>query len=246
LTATAITNTIILPIAGTWRSALAYYGFFGVFVVFLWLLFAKDKPTEQSKSESSSSFREGIKVLLKERNIWLVAIIGFSSFYVRHSLGGWLPSILEFRGMTPEKSGILASIPSWVGLIGSIAIPRIGSIGTRKYVISTLLFVQGICTYILGTTIGLPLNIALILYGLCTYAILPLLMETMMGLPQVGVKFMGVAGGLFFSIGEIGGFLGPSMMGVFLDWTGSTFLGILTMTAIIELMIVVTMILKLE
>jgi ACS family tartrate transporter-like MFS transporter len=44
---------------------------------------------------------------------------------------------------------------------------------------------------------------------------------------------MGSVGGLYFSMGEIGGFLGPFMMGYIKDLTGSFLFGIYTLTFII-------------
>jgi cyanate permease len=245
--ATAITNKYILLITGSWRGALAFYGFFGFLVSFIWLLFGREKSQPRHViGESKVSILKGIKVLLNDRNIWLVAIIGFSSFYVRHSLGGWLPKFFEMRDMSPEKAGFLASIPNWFGLIGSLAIPRFDNKKSRKNIISAVLLVQGICIVIMGTMSGPLLSIALVLYGLSTYAILPLLMVTLMGLPKVGVQYMGVAVGLFFTIGEIGGFIGPSIMGYILDLTGSILPSIITLFAVVEIMIIFTYFLKLD
>lgn len=239
-TATALTNTVVLPLIGSWRGALASYGIFGFITAIMWFLFAKEKSSN-SINARTGSLLESIKLLLDVKNIWIIAIIGFSSFFVRARA-----YILVTRGMSPGYAGVLSSVPSWVGLIGSIGVPRISGSFGRKKVVSVLLFVQGITVYFLGTTVGLPLYIALILYGLSTYAILPLLIETLMGLPEVGTIYMGVATGLFFSIGEIGGFIGPSMMGFLLDLTGSIFPGIVTLTLIVELMIIITMLLRLK
>jgi cyanate permease len=244
--ATAITNKYIILIAGSWRGALAFYGFFGFFVCFICFLFGREKSPNQVIVESRISILEGIKVLFSDRNIWLVAIIGFSSFYVRHSLGGWLPKIFEMKGMSPEGAGFLASIPNWFGLIGSMAIPRIESVNSRKYIIASALFVQGICIIIMGTMSDPLLSLALVFYGLSTYAILPLLIMTLMGLPRVGARYMGVAVGLFFTIGEMGGFIGPSIVGILLDLTGSILPSIVTLFAIVEIMIIFTYFLKME
>jgi len=243
-TATAITNTAVMPLMGTWRNTLALYGFLGFLMVCIWLLFGRERTRSQGREVASVSLRDDVRVLLRERHVWMIAVIGFSSFFVRHSLGGWLPKLLELRGMGPAKAGLLASIPSWCGLIGSTAIPRLGKTGTRKHILSVALLVQGICVFIMGTTIGPPLIASLIIYGISTYTILPLLMVALMEAPRVGARYMGVAGGLFFSIGEVGGFLGPSMVGVLLDQTGSTLPSIIALTAVVEGMLIPTLLLK--
>lgn len=243
-TATAITNTVIMPLVGTWRNTLAFYGLFGFLMVLIWSLFGKERTHNQTGDTLSAPLRKAIAVLLSEKHVWLVAIIGFSSFFVRHGLGGWLPKLFELKGMSPGRAGFLASVPSWCGLIGSTTIPRLGKTGSRKYIISIALLVQGICVFITGTTTGLPLNVSLILYGISTYAILPLLIVVLMELPQIGAEYMGAAGGLFFSIGEVGGFLGPSIVGFLLDFTGSALPGIITLTVVVEVMLIFTLLLK--
>ena len=243
-TATAITNTAIIPLVGTWRNALAFYGLFGFLMGFVWLLFGREKARGRAGDVASVSPREAVTVLLREKYVWMVAIIGFSSFFVRHSFGGWLPKLLELKGMSPMRAGILASVPSWVGLFGSVVVPRLGKTGSRKYIISLALLVQGICVFIIGTAAGTPFFASLFLYGISTYAILPLLMVVLMDLPPVGAEYMGVAGGLFFSIGEVGGFLGPSMVGYLLDLTGSTLPGIITLTAVVEVMLIFALLLR--
>jgi nitrate/nitrite transporter NarK len=49
---------------------------------------------------------------------------------------------------------------------------------------------------------------------------------------------MGVVGGLFFSIGEIGGFGGPFILGLLKDVTGSFYSGIIFIVAVTEASIV--------
>jgi MFS-type transporter involved in bile tolerance (Atg22 family) len=41
----------------------------------------------------------------------------------------------------------------------------------------------------------------------------------------VGANHMGSAGGLFFCISEIGGFMGPFLLGALVDWTGGFLAG---------------------
>ena len=66
----------------------------------------------------------------------------------------------------------------------------------------------------------------LIIYGIAAPSMLPMLMLVMMDEPQVGPEHMGLAGGIFFCIAEIGGFTGPLLMGGLVDLTGSFLTGI--------------------
>ena len=66
----------------------------------------------------------------------------------------------------------------------------------------------------------------LVLYGIAAPTMLPLLMLVLMDEPQVGPEHMGLAGGVFFCIAEIGGFTGPLLMGGMVDLTGSFLCGV--------------------
>ena len=65
----------------------------------------------------------------------------------------------------------------------------------------------------------------LILYGVTSCTLVPLLTLILMDTPEVGSRYMGSAGGLFFCISEIGGFLSPMVVGVLVDWTGDFLVG---------------------
>jgi len=59
----------------------------------------------------------------------------------------------------------------------------------------------------------------------------PLLMLILMETPEVGAKNMGAAAGLYFTIGEMGGFAGPSLMGWLADLTGGFVTGLSLLAA---------------
>ncbi len=43
--------------------------------------------------------------------------------------------------------------------------------------------------------------------------------------PEVGERYMGLAGGIFFCVAEIGGFTGPLIIGALFDLTGTFLAG---------------------
>jgi cyanate permease len=64
------------------------------------------------------------------------------------------------------------------------------------------------------------------------------MLNTLMEMPSVGAKNTGAAAGLYFSIGELGGTLGPLIMGVAADLTGSFVAGMVLVASIVAVMIV--------
>jgi nitrate/nitrite transporter NarK len=57
---------------------------------------------------------------------------------------------------------------------------------------------------------------------------------------------MGMVGGLFFAVGEIGGFGGPAVMGLFKDWTGNFSAGLVFLAVVCAAMLSPTLVLKVD
>jgi NNP family nitrate/nitrite transporter-like MFS transporter len=55
---------------------------------------------------------------------------------------------------------------------------------------------------------------------------------------------MGAAAGIYFAVGEVGGFAGPSVMGILKDWTGGFTAGLLMLTTITVVMLVPTALIR--
>jgi len=242
-TSTAITTSLLLPVMGTWRNTLLVYGLFGLVVTIIWLIFSKDTKT-LNVNVKQESLLETIKPMLGNQQVWLIVVIGFFYMFVAYGMGGWLPRLLELKEIPSSRAGLVASLPSWFGLVGSILLPNLGRRVNRKYVMFGSLFLQGLSIYLIGSSVGLSLVAVLILYGMVSAGLTPLLMVSLMEVPEVGARYMGVASGLWFSVGAVGGFLGPSVVGYLLDLTGSYFTGILVMAVLIESMTLITLLLK--
>jgi nitrate/nitrite transporter NarK len=73
---------------------------------------------------------------------------------------------------------------------------------------------------------------------------LPFLMLLMMDDPDVSPENMGLAGGIFFSVAEIGGFTGPLLMGVMVDVSGTFLPGTSILAGMGIVLLVLTFLLK--
>lgn len=240
----ALTNSLVLPIVGTWRNVFSLYGFIGLGIVCAWILFAREPEGNSGQPNAKFQFRSMVIDLLKQRDVWLVAIIGSTTFLVFYGFGNWLPTILEAKGISPVDAGFLASIPTWVGLIGSAIIPGIGEAGSRRPIIIASLLIEGVFMYIVGISCCLTLLTALIIFGIVSGAMMPLMLVVMMDLPDVGAEKTGIASGLFFSMGGFTGFVGPIFVGLLTDLTGSFLPPVLLLTIIVEAMILLAFILR--
>jgi len=241
---TVITNPIVMPLLGSWRYTLRFYAVLGFLIAFTWLLLAREAPQTQSE-RSRIPLRETLGRLLKEKHVWTIIIIAFSAAFLSgYGFIRWLPKLLELKGMNPTEAGFYASLPGWSGLIGNIIVPSLAKAGSRKPILFITLLVQGICIYATATTTNLPFAASLILYGIGYGAAAPLLLVILMDLPQVGAKFIGVASGILFSIGGIGGFTGPLIVGFLTESTGTILTGIIALTVLVEAMLIPTLLIK--
>jgi cyanate permease len=249
IAALSLTNGAVIPLVGSWRNAYLTYGFIGFLTATVWLFMGRRSPSSSESKITTSVKREsmgGVKEAFKCKNVWLIVIIGISSFLTSHGLSNWLPKILQLKGMTPEVAGLAVSVLTVVGIFACLLIPRLPYLmGSKKLAISVVLLVQGIAIILLGITDGPMLWLALALDGI-SRGVNPLLVVILMDLPEVGPKRMGVIGGLFFAIGEIGGFGGPFLMGLLKDITGTFLTGIAVLAVVCEASIVLAVFLKVE
>lgn len=72
------------------------------------------------------------------------------------------------------------------------------------------------------------------------------MMNVLMELPLIGSMYMGAAAGLHFSVEEIGGFVGPLIIGTLTDSTGSFFGGLLILSVVMWVMILPALTLRLR
>jgi len=156
-----------------------------------------------------------------------------------------LPQIYEQRGIAPAEAGFLASVPSLISMLGSIFVNREAArLNSRKPVILALLATYGVSAYLVTTSVDYFLWLVAVVYGFCSGVMLPILMLVLMDMHDIGQKHMGTAGGIFFMVGEIGGFFGPSTVGLLKDVTGSFLPGVIFISVLIEMMLLPAFILN--
>lgn len=238
--ALAATNTLVVPVAGTWRSAYLVYGLFGLTIAFTWWLLGKDhadsadtEPEMGAGVTPAGSFHLYLSVL-REKPVFLVALIGLAGLMVDHGLNNWLPQILEAKAYSAVETGYLATVPRIGGILGGLLAAQFVILTGNRYGVAAIILTS--CSVGL-TLVGLftgawELSLALFGLGVASAAIMPLMMAILMDLPQVGARRMGAAAGVYFAIGEVGGFGGPALLGFLYDATGTFGWGIAVLASI--------------
>lgn len=234
------TNSLVLPALGSWQATCAAYGGIVATIMAIWWLLARDPPQPASRTGAAGgvSFGEAALAVLKSRAVWLVVVVGFTGFMINHGVRSWLPQILEAKGFSPAGAGYLAALPGISSIAGSITLARLAAKFGRKPVVASCLVIVGAALLAVDRLDGLPLVLVLAIQGFCAGGVGPILLTIMMDLREVGARAMGAAAGLYFTIGEVGGFSGPSVMGLLKDLTGGFTAGLLLLTAITVVMLI--------
>lgn len=222
--ALALTNSFVMPLTGhSWRLTFVCYGFVAFSVSMLWWLLAKDFAL--GIGSEKTRMRETFSRLIKVRNAQIVLAIAFLCFATHHGFTSWLPKILETTGLTATAAGYSASIPLVTGIPGLLVIPRLVPPHQRGRLIAVFAFLTILTLLVVVRGSGVLLFAGLTLFGITSSSFLPILMLILMDAPEIGSKYMGAAGGLFFCVAEIGGFAGPLIMGFFVDIAGTFLAG---------------------
>ena len=247
----ALTNAVMMPLfGGSWRLVLVAYAVFIVAIIGVWLVIASHPASRaveiKAAAEPRRSQREVFGGLLRLRAMQIVLLIAVGIFGVNHAMNQWLPEILRAGGMTADAAGYWAALPTAVGILAALAIPRFAGPKQRFPMLALLFICAGAATLLIGSSSPTVLGAALILQGVARSSMMPVAMLILMDARGVDLRNVGAAGGLFFSIAEIGGVLGPVMLGAVSDATGGFSGGLLLLTGICALMLVLLWLLKRE
>ncbi len=230
LAALSLTNSFVMPLVhSSWRTTFLSYGMVALVVGLLWLILAKEKKMENAPRKVGAV--RTLSQIIRIRNVQLMMIVGFVALATTHGLG-WLPTILQTRGMTPATAGYAVSANVLVGIPVVLILPGVVPTRLRGRVLALagLVVALGLCG-IVGTT-GVLQWISLVLMGLAGSAFLPLLLRMVMDGSGISSEYLGSANGVFLSVAQIGGFVAPYMVGALYDLTDGYLTGVLVLAAV--------------
>jgi len=225
LFAVAATNSFVMPLTGdSWRLTFLSYGLLTLLFAFIWGLFARDAG--QTEESDAAGIRATFTRLIRVQNVSLILFAGLLALFVEHGFSHWLPKMLENRDYSPETAGFMAAIPLFAAIPAVLLLPRFIPQHSRGRFLALLALLSSAGLFVSYAAPSWIRYISLVIYGMSAPTILPLLMLILMEEPKVGAKNMGLAGGIFFCVAEIGGFTGPLLMGGMVDLTGSFLPGV--------------------
>jgi cyanate permease len=153
-------------------------------------------------------------------------------FFFNHALNNWLPEILRSGGMDARSAGFWSAIPTAIGIAAALLIPRLATPGYRHSILAALFSSAAVATLLFHSGGGILLALGLVFQGIARGAMTSITMLCLLEARNVSSRFAGSAGGLYFTVGEIGGVLGSVTLGAMYDATGGFAAGLFTLTAV--------------
>jgi len=233
----------LLTWLGGWRNVFLLYGLWALFLTGLWWLLAKE-PKQSSNTQiinranSSSSLTKSFAMLLRVRQVWLLTGLYLCAAACYDTLLIWLPSIFQAEGFESVTAGLITSMLPLGFLFASFAVGSLSDkVGLRKPFILVLGLVSGPAIYAAGTLSGPAVGFFAFVIGLCAIGVLTLVLTIPVELPQTSMH-VGSAVGVISSIGNVGSFLMPTIVGQIRDMTGSFLWSIIILAVLGELMLI--------
>lgn len=232
----SLTNAWLMPMfEHNWRDVLLVWAGTAGLAMLVWMLigwlYVRDAPT--AAQGTAPKQLDVMKELISSRAVQLVLLMSIGVFLFNHGLNNWLVELLRDFGMSAATAGYWATLPTVVGVIGSLVIPRLATPQRRFKILLGLCLLAMLATILLRFADTLPLTVGLIAQGIARSSMMTVLILTLVELPGIGEQRAGVASGMFFSAAEVGGMLGPLSIGVLYDVSGNfnSALGSLTVVA---------------
>ncbi|MFH1640257.1 MAG: MFS transporter [Chloroflexota bacterium] len=231
---------ITIPIAGllSWRGTIASYAAWNLLTAVLWLTLGREKPRAAAgnpvefpiHSRQATAAKMTTWQVLKQRRTLLLGLSLMGAFSLYLSLSAWLPTYYyEVFNMPLAKASAVSAIFRATGIPGNI----LGGIlamrlGRRKPIIivsGLMVGVMGLATFIINSP---PVIFtALAIYGFFGVFYMPSIHTIPMEMPGMTPETGSLVLALALSIGNLGGFMGPIIVGYVADFTGSYLAGFL-------------------
>ncbi|MDZ7746947.1 MAG: MFS transporter [Halobacteriales archaeon] len=229
----SVGRPILGPALGGWRPLFLASGAVALGYALVWALVARAAvPTAKTDSDFQlDSLTADLRAILSNPALRLVVVLGVVYLSVLHGLQGWLPTILESRGMESGSAGQTATLLVVANAAGILTIPVLADRYDARRIAVVCCGVAvavGVAT-IARTGVGAALLAGIVCTGLGVGGLSPLVRAIPPELDGIGPRLTGVAIGFVFAGGEVGGFGGPVLIGALYDVTGTyaTGLGLL-------------------
>ena len=219
---------------GSWRWVVVVFAACSVIAGLVWVWVGRDEGAVSLPDEGEALAFD----LLRDRTVRWVMVLAVGAFFVSHSLGGWMPDMLRQVGWSESGASWVVAIGVLCGIGGALVLPPLASATRRGPMLASLFVLLAGGMWLLVLDAPALHVVAAPIIGMARVTLVPISMLILMSSPGVDARRMGVAGGLFFTAGEMGGVAGPWMTGFARD-LGSDFVPAVAMLSVLALALAV-------
>ena len=197
-------------LTGHWRWVMIIFGSISLISGLLWVAVSSSNPSK----ENIESVDERHDSLWRDPAVRRILFLAFMIFFVGHALSGWMPEMLHTGPWSTRGAAWLTAGGIAVGVIGSLIIPSRVKARKRPQVLILMFAAMAVAVWALMASSQTPQIFAVAVIGIVRVSSVPMAMLLLMSSRSVPDARMGVAGGLYFTAGELGGVSGPWIIGV--------------------------------
>ena len=235
--ALSATNSVFMPLMGdNWRYVMFLYAGIALAAALVWFAIGRHATVHAMErrlaAEPKTPQMEMFAGLIRLPEVRLILLMSTGTFFFNHALNNWLPEILRSGGMDAKSAGFWAAVPTAVGIAAALLIPRLAVPRYRHSILAGLFLSAAAATLLLHVESGPLLALGLVCQGIARGAMTSVSMLCLLEARNVNSRFAGSAGGLYFTVGEIGGVLGSVTLGAMYDATGGFAAGLFMLTAV--------------
>ncbi len=232
LVALSLTPFLLLALGG-WRQIFQIYGAWCLLLVVFWWKFAEADRSVQEPL-TPLSLRGEFTKLLKNRLVWVLTGLYFCAGGCYDTLLVWLPTIMQAQGFDPVPASYVASMLPIGFLFSAIVIGAYSDrLGLRKPFVLVMGAASGPVVFLTGTMVGLPVYLTAFFSGLFTVGVLTIVLSVPVETPSLSRSLSSVLG-IVASVGNLGSFVLPTLVGQLRDISGTFLLSILLLAVVGE------------
>jgi len=229
--ALAITMPLIFPITNTFQGVFFIWSIPPIVATVLWWILVREPPHDNIPREPISRGNISFRLILRNKNLWLVAILFLLFCFFWTGWTAWAPALMMLKGATEDVAGLIVSISILVGIPTVFFMPRLSyKLGLRK----PFLWIPAITLAVAAwgaIYISIPLSWPFMaLVGVALNTFIPMILA--LPVEMMSKEEVGTATGLVLSVGHAGAFIGPLIGGRIFDLTGSLNLFLLVLVGI--------------
>ncbi len=234
---------LLVSILGHWRYAFQFYGLWNLVFAVLWWIFACSKPSLGTAAPTVGNTRKTFSQLLRAKEVWILTGLYFCAGGCYDTLLVWLPTVVSSQGFDQLSGSVVALLLPAGFLASTVAVGLLSDrLGLRKPFVLVMAAISGPVLFLAGTSIGLEALVAVFLAGFCTVGVLTVVLAVPVEMPRLAPYLSSVLG-IVASVGNVGSFLLPILVGQLRDVSGTFLPSMLALGVVGECMLVLGLLL---